>query len=335
MGHPAAPSFVDCITNNGERKIEIFAADLNPENLIQGLFKKMRKVSPFTSKNYINDIISICKKDKIDIFWARNEIDTLLVNEFMGEFEEIGTKVMVAGSSKNLGITNNKGSFCKFFKKNSIPCAKFQVVNNFTSLKKSILDFNYPGEKVIVKPTLSIGGRGTFVVSPTTYSTDKKIQEPMYSLESLEKIFSKIKEKTFPELIVMEYLPGTTYSVDVLSRNGKSIYIVPKIRLSGTASNTMIGKIDLNQNIIKYVSNVVKRFDFNYIQNYELKLNKNGEPIIFDINPRGGASVAFCKAAGVNLPYFAIKMALKEKFPEKLQIKNNLKMIRGFKEYYE
>ena len=334
VGHPAIPSLIKAITDNNERTIEVIGADLNTEILIPSLFKKIRKVSAFTNKNYISNILSICKIDKVDIFWARNEIDTILVNKFLDEFNNIGTKVICPGTSKSLKISSDKGNFSNFFRKNSIPHAKFKIVNDFISLKKGIMDFNYPKKNIIIKPTSSIGGRGSLTISPVTYSTSK-ILESTYPLETVIEIFSKIKKNNFPELILMEFLSGTSYSVDVLSKKGKSIYTIPKIRISGNASNTMIGKIDLNQKIIKYVNSVVKKFNFSYIQNYELKLNENGDPRIFDINPRGGASVAFCKAAGVNIPYFAIKMALGEKFPEKLKIKNNLKMIRGFHEYYE
>jgi len=77
-----------------------------------------------------------------------------------------------------------------------------------------------------------------------------------------------------------------------------------------------------------------KAFKFSYMQNYEMKLNIQGRPIIYDINPRGGASVALCSAAGANIAYFAVKMAIGEKIPD-VKIKDKLKMIRFYNERYE
>jgi carbamoyl-phosphate synthase large subunit len=75
-------------------------------------------------------------------------------------------------------------------------------------------------------------------------------------------------------------------------------------------------------------------FDFSFMQNYEMKLNERGQPLIYDINPRGGASVALCAAAGVNIPYYAVKMAIGETVP-RVDIKDRVKMIRFYDEYYE
>ena len=156
-----------------------------------------------------------------------------------------------------------------------------------------------------------------------------------YNLNSILEMFSKINDNNFPELIAMEYLTGEYYSVDVLSENGNIIYAVPKKRIRGNASNTVIGQVDLNHNVLEQAKKACNIFGFNFLQNYEMKMNEDQQPLIYDINPRGGASIAFCKAAGVNLMYYAIKMALGEEFPRNNKIRNNVKMIRVYHEYYE
>jgi hypothetical protein len=59
----------------------------------------------------------------------------------------------------------------------------------------------------------------------------------------------------------------------------------------------------------------------------------SGLPLPFDFNPRVAASVAFCSAAGANLIYFALKMALGEEIP-KIEVKDGVMMFRYFKELY-
>jgi predicted ATP-grasp superfamily ATP-dependent carboligase len=131
----------------------------------------------------------------------------------------------------------------------------------------------------------------------------------------------------------MEYLPGTYYSVDVLSREGEPYYVIPKIRIRGTASNTTVGQVDLNPDTIELATKICKAFNFSYLQNYEMKLNKDQKPLVYDINPRGGASIALCTAAGANIAYYAVKMAVGEEIPRK-KIKDKVKMIRFYEEYY-
>jgi len=64
-----------------------------------------------------------------------------------------------------------------------------------------------------------------------------------------------------------------------------------------------------------------------------MKLNKDQKPMIYDINPRGGTSLALCAAAGVNIAYYAVKMAVGEEIPRK-EIKDKVKMIRFYDEFY-
>jgi carbamoylphosphate synthase large subunit len=67
--------------------------------------------------------------------------------------------------------------------------------------------------------------------------------------------------------------------------------------------------------------------------NIEFACDKKGVPLPFDLNPRVAASVAFCTAAGANLLYYALKMALGEDVP-KLEVKDGVMMLRYFKELY-
>ena len=153
------------------------------------------------------------------------------------------------------------------------------------------------------------------------------------SLNSFIEMLRPLKPDEFSPLVMMEYLPGTYYSVDVLSRDGQPYYVLPKIRIEGTASNTTVGQVDLSPDAIELATMVCSAFNFSYLQNYEMKLNKDGKPRIYDINPRGGTSLALCAAAGVNIAYYAVKMAVGEEVPQK-QIQDKVKMIRFYDELY-
>ena len=140
-------------------------------------------------------------------------------------------------------------------------------------------------------------------------------------------------EPSFPEILLMEYLPGEIYSVDLLAKNGQALVAVPKIRLWGTPSQTLRGMVDLNPLVVQVAEAACKAFGFSYNVNFEVRLRRDGAPVIFDVNPRLAASTAFCKAAGANLVYLAIKLALGESF-EVPEVHDRVMMIRYFKEMY-
>jgi biotin carboxylase len=198
-------------------------------------------------------------------------------------------------------------------------------------------ELGYPNKDIVYKPAVSKGGRGARIITSKDLSLEYfsiVVSEPKMSLECFIEMLSPLRGKEFRPLLAMKYLPGKPYLVDVLSKNGEILYAIPKIRLSGSASNTINGQVDLNPDTIELAALACKAFNFNYMQNYEMKLNSQGQPIIYDINPRGRASVELCVAAGTNIVYYAFKMAMGEKIP-KMDIKDKLKMMRFYDEYYE
>ena len=104
--------------------------------------------------------------------------------------------------------------------------------------------------------------------------------------------------------------------------------------MRGTASNTTVGQVDLNPAVLDMARQACKAFGYSFMQNYEMKLDKNGEPRIYDINPRGGTSLILCKAAGANIAWFSVLMALGEEIPQ-AELKDGVRMLRHFREYFD
>ena len=342
IGHSTSPGVIDAIKNNGEREAKVIGVDMDPTVIISSILDGYYQVPSYSDPDtsdpyYIDSILKICKKDNVDVYYAQQEEEGIFSSKRKQEFEDIGVKVIRPASHEVLEISNNKRKFHELFKKEGIPHSKFQIINNFNDLEKAIHSLEYPQKSVFLKPTISVGGRGAMLVTEhIDYKKNEREDESVkYNLNSVLEMFSRINDDNFPELIAMEYLTGEYYSVDVISENGNIIYAVPKKRIKGNASNTIIGQVDLNHDVLEQAKKACNVFNFNFLQNYEMKMNENQQPMIYDINPRGGASLAFCKAAGVNLMYYAIKMALGEEFPRDNKIRNNVKMIRGYHEYYE
>jgi predicted ATP-grasp superfamily ATP-dependent carboligase len=156
---------------------------------------------------------------------------------------------------------------------------------------------------------------------------------PVESLEAVLDALAPSAGGRFAEHIAMEYLPGTYYSVDVLSKDGDAFYAIPKIRVQGSASNTTVGEVDLNADAMALARRVCAAFGFSYLQNYEMKVAADGHPRVYDINPRGGTSLILCAAAGANIAYYAVKLALGEEIPRR-PITNGVRMLRYYGEYF-
>ena len=329
IGHPTRPSLVEAMRGDGERPVEIIGADMDTNGIGPFVADKFVEVPPRTDPRYIDRVLEICRTEHIDIYYALGEEEAIGASERLGEFKAIGVAVITPGSPDMLRIATNKARYHEFFRARGIPHARFAAIRSFDEIEAAVKSMGYPDEDVFLKPAVSKGGRGARLVSARGRETDVPVQ----SLAALIETMAQLRSGAFPELIAMEPLPGKYYSVDVLSRNGEVYYAIPKIRVRGNASNTTVGQVDLNSDTIALATQACAAFGFSFLQNYEMRLDRNGEPRVYDINPRGGTSLILCSAAGANIAYYAVKMALGEEIP-RVPVKNNVQMLRYYKEYF-
>lgn len=335
-GRPTHPSLLKCLRDNGERRVSIIGVDMRADGLAPHIVDKFYQVPPRSEPAYMEEILHICKKEAIDAYYALGEEEAIAVASRTTEFAAIGTAVITPGTAEMLGIATNKSRWHDFLAERGIPHANYRNIHVYGEIERSARELGYPDDDIFVKPAIAKGGRGARILTSKDiaeeYYTDRS-GEPRMSLESFMDMLAPLKSGNFVPLLMMEYLPGTYYSVDILSRDGQPYYVIPKIRIEGTASNTTVGQVDLNPAAIELATLACKTFNFSYLQNYEMKLNKDKKPRIYDINPRGGASLALCAAAGVNIAYYAVKMAIGEEVPRK-PIKDGIKMMRFYEELY-
>ena len=328
IGHPTRPSLVQALRENGERTVDVIGADMDANGIGPFVVEKFRKVPARTDPGYIDRVLEICRTDRVDVYYALGEEEAIASGERAEEFARERVAVIRPGSPDMLRISSNKARYHEFFAARGIPHARFKAIRTADDLEPALRALGYPDEDVFVKPTVSKGGRGARLVSARAGRTS---DVPVQTLAALGDSLGG--PGPFPELIAMEHLTGTYYSVDVLSADGRVLYAVPKIRVQGTASNTTTGEVDLNPDTIDLANRACAAFGFSFLQNYEMKLDRDGHPRIYDINPRGGTSLILCAAAGANIAYFAVKMALGEEIP-RVQVKNHVRMLRYYREFF-
>ncbi len=336
VGRPTHPSLIACLRNNGEREVSIVGVDMDADGLGPHIVDRFYKVPPRSEPAYIEEILNICESESVDVYYAIGEEETIAAAERMSDFQDIGASVITPGTPDALRIATNKCLWHDYLAERGISHADYRSVHSLEEVGEAAHALGYPREDVFVKPAVSRGGRGARILTSKdlsrSYYSDRS-SEPPLSLESFCDMLAPLASGGFASLLMMEYLPGTSYSVDVLSANGQAIYVIPKIRIAGSASNTVVGQVSLDRDVIQMAEAICEAFGFSYLQNYEMKLNRHRKPMVYDINPRGGASVACCAAAGVNIAYYAVKMAVGETIPRR-EIRDGVKMIRYYSELY-
>ena len=115
--------------------------------------------------------------------------------------------------------------------------------------------------------------------------------------------------RKFENMIFQEYLPGTEYTVDVLSDlTEKPIMAIPRIRIDTKAGISVKGKIVRNSMIENLCINTAETLGIRGPSCIQLKGSKNGKLKIIEINARFGGGTIFTTLAGANFPAMLLEL---------------------------
>ena len=335
-GGVISPSHIQSLKSNPEnRTIKVVGTDTTTPCIGQCLADKFYQVPLGTQPGYTEKILEICLKESVDVIFPVSHEEALALVKNEQVFKKNGI-VLAISKADVLEKTFNKKIAYQTLKSSGLPCPQFRVVNSLSEFEEAAIELGIDRTKIVMKPVISRGGRGARILTKEKITAYLLNEKPGYletSYDETVRTLSNIDQEAFPELILMEYLPGKIYSVDFLSKDGKALIIVPKIRIYGNPSQTIVGAVEKNEYVNGMIEKISQLFGFDYNVNVELGCNIDGLPLPFDFNPRIAASTAFCSAAGANLIYYALKMALGEQVP-KVEVKDNVIMIRYYKEQY-
>jgi len=315
VGAQTSPSIIKAIKDNGERIVKVIGVD--PVEIVPGAFivdSFHTITASFVNEDkYIKELIEICQSEDVNMILPCGNEDCLAITKNIQQFENLGIIVI----SSNYEILNN--ALDKYYAYNIIKEAcpenapEFYLIKTFDDFQKYSQVLDFPQERLVIKPRHGRGGRGVFVIDPEINFKTLMKNKPQgnYPIEVIENM---IKDNDFEEFILMEYLPGEIYSAYALCRKGESILIIPNKRIWGNASNTLIGKVDMNNEVINAVKILNSKFSFDYNVNYEFAIAHDGKPKVFDVNSRIAASTAIFRNMGINMPFLSIKLALNEEF---------------------
>ena len=208
-GNVFMPGTLSCIKDNGERIVHLVGADMSDDSTILQMCDAAYQVPKCSDPSYIDSLMEICKKEEIDILLPimSGELNALSMN--VERFAAIGTIVSVS-RLESLIIANNKRKLFDFIKDQCLPCAEYYAVNNREELIKAVTLLGYPDKKVCVKATEGSGSRGFRILSESISKLQTFLNEkPTAGMITLSEMLDILSEENdFPELLVMEYLPG-------------------------------------------------------------------------------------------------------------------------------
>ncbi len=311
------------------KSYEIIATNSNPLDLSINDDVRIYTIPDSSSPNYIEKLLEICKKEKIQAIAPGSEPETEIISKNTLIFNE-NNVVPLTNRYDLIKLCNDKLSLSKFLNSKGIISPKIFSLDEIS--EKDFSEF-----PLLIKPVIGSGSRNVFVA------------------QNFEEIsfFSKylIKQKIQP--VIQEYISGTEneFSIGTLyCNNGKlKTSIAMRRNLHSGLSIRSVVKSEQNESLI-ISSGISQGFfdDFNEIRkkaediasilNSDGPINiqcriKDGELYVFEINPRFSGTTSARALVGCNEPDILTKFRIFGDVPSKISYDHGY-VMKDFLEKY-
>ena len=246
--------------------------------------------------NYVDEILSICKKFDIALVVSLNDLDLPVLSKSAHKFKDIGVSLSVSDNSV-IDICFDKLKTADFLASIGLKAPK-----TFTSISaaKCALDSGVLKFPMVVKPRWGSGSIGL--------EFPRDFEELELSFKLLQKKLSRtiLREASQADwdnaIVIQEQLKGQEYGLDIVndfSGKNAAVFVKRKIRMRA-------GETDIAESVeIPELAELGKLIatKLQHIGNLDCDIFYDGkEACVLEMNPRFGGGYPFTQCSGANIP---------------------------------
>lgn len=233
-------------------------------------------------RSFLQRLLEIIKMHRVQVLMPTSGFDIYPYSEHRKQLLERGV-VAIVSDRKSLEICRDKMQTYRYLRHDFLLPATTDEPNGIQQ---------FP---IIAKPRFGKGSRGVMRIDN----------------ESDLKYVSSRPD----ELIYQEFLPGTEYTIDVLSDlNEKPLIAVPRIRIQTKAGISTKGKIVRDPKLEDICMKIARRIKIRGPCCIQMKESSDGTLKLVEVNPRMGGGTIFATLAGVNFPALLLNLVEGKEF---------------------
>ena len=321
VGAFAAPSIIKNYKVVDERNIYVVGVDIK-SNVNNKYIDKYYQYKKPTDKDYINTLLSICIKEKVDFVIPLVDDELLILSKNKKKFMDNNITICINDSEK-IELVQNKYKLYKYLEKENIDVPRSVCFTTIDELLTGCEKLCFPKNTVCYKPVTSSGSRGLKVIKDELdyekYLFMEKADSKYISMDFLA--YSMKRCNNIPKMMLMEYVDGDLYNVNVLASDGRVLYAVAGKVLDFAIGNTIKCQIENNKEVLDYCKRITELLKLNGNVGFEVAYTSDRRLKLIEINIRVQGQIFSSTLAGVNLPYLELKSYLGEELPKKVNIK--------------
>ena len=271
---------------------------------------------------YVSWCLEFCRRQGVQVFVPGRMREDIA--DQRTTFETQGTRLIVAGDGATLRLLEDKGRFLE-----QVPAGvrrhRFCRVRTWVEFAAACEALERDDLPVCFKPASSIFGLGFHVLDEGMTPLKRLLRSEVHRISKSELRAVLEPAETFPELLVMEYLGGAEFSVDVLAEAGEVRALVcrrkplnGRIRIGGTSRTEFVAEgasqiMAREPDVEAMVRVLVAHFHLGGLLNvqFRCRAERPEQPCLLEINGRMSGGLPYVGLSGLNLPLLAVKAALR------------------------
>ena len=261
----------------------VIVTDVNPLSPAVHVADRSYRVPMASDPDYVNELLAICEAEHVRLAIPTIDDELPIFAAARDEFRAAGVTAVVSPPA-TATLCNDKYATCIHLAEAGVPAAKSYLPAQLTD--------NMP-LPLFIKPRVGRGAVGAF---------------PVRTPEELDFFLHYVGSP-----IVQEYLSGPEYTIDVLCDfDGQPLSIVPRERVVIRAGVIDRGRTVNDRKLIELAEAACAAIRFVGPVNIQCRM-RDGQPAIFEINPRFSGGIPLTIQAGADFPAMLLKLAMGRK----------------------
>ncbi|WP_420032351.1 ATP-grasp domain-containing protein [Streptomyces sp. cg28] len=290
-GGPSGVCFLRALDGAAER----YAADIDP--LGAGLYLVPRAyrllLPPGDDPAFARAALALCRRYAVDVLVPTVDAELVALARAADSFAEAGVRVLVPDAD-GLETCLDKWRLAQACEGAvRVPVTRLLAPEGASA--ENGFDGGFPA---IAKPRTGSGSRGVTLVEDAA-GLARLPQDGSY--------------------LVQEMLPGTEYSVDVLTDGtGRVVAAVPRARDKTDSGIVVAGRVLHAPELSALAEATVHTLGLRGVLNVQVREDRDGRPALLEVNPRPPGGLSLTVAAGVDMPRWAVAGLLGVDLPDRI-----------------
>lgn len=268
--------------------LSIFGTDVTDTAPALAYCDFIRPICGMKEKEYINELLRICREDNIDLVIPTIDTDLLVLAENQEKFCAIGSRVLIS-SPDCVKICQDKILTSQFF----VHCGLKTPfpVNDWAKYNEG-----YPA---FIKP--------------------KNGSSSIHAYTVINKTELKVYSSQISDYMIQPFIRGNEYTIDIFTDwIGNPIFITPRIRLSTRGGEVLKTQIDLDKKIIQECEKLIKELKpCGPITVQLIRESGTNVDYFIEINPRFGGGAPLSMKAGARSAEAVLRLLSNKKMEYK------------------